>query len=323
MRAITVLEPGGPEVMVLGEVPDPQPAVGEVLISVQASGVNRADILQRRGYYPPPQGISEIIGLEVAGVVEAANGTTAFKPGDTVIALLAGGGYAEKAVAPAGQCAPIPAGLDMIQAAAIMETAATVASNFDHINLVPGETILIHGGAGGVGTFAIPYAKYIGLTVVTTVGSETKAEFVRGLGADVTIDYHGDWATEVLHATDGRGVDAILDIMGAKYLEANVALLARGGRMTVIGLQGGTKGTLDLNRLLSKAATVTATSLRFRPVPEKVKIVSEVIARIWPLFEAGTIPLPPMTTFPLANAAAAHAHLDSGANVGKVVLTAQ
>jgi NADPH:quinone reductase-like Zn-dependent oxidoreductase len=211
--------------------------------------------------------------------------------------------------------------MGITQAAAIMETAATVVSNFDHIGVLPGQTILIHGGTGGIGSFAIPYAKHLGLRVITTVGSQSKAAHAHTMGADVAIDYHEDWAAEVAAATSGAGVDAILDIMGAKYLEANINSLARNGRMVVIGLQGGTKGTLDLNRLLTKAATITATSLRFRPSAEKAEIVHQVAQRVWPLFETRKISLPPITTFPLAQASAAHQLLESGDLVGKIVLT--
>jgi len=305
----------------MDEVPTPEVGAGEVRIKVAAAGVNRADLLQRRGFYPPPKGASQILGLEVSGYVDAlGEGVSTFVPGDPVVALLSGGGYAEYVVVPAGQCAPAPGGMEMTAAGGIIETSATVVSNFDHIHVVEGETILIHGGSGGIGSFAIPYAACLGLRVVTTVGSPQKAEHARALGADVVIDYHGDWAGDVREATGGKGVDAILDIIGAKYLEANVSVLARGGRMTVIGLQGGTKATLDLNALLTKAATITATSLRFRPLSEKIQIVSEVSERVWPLFEAGTIPLPPITTFPLDQASAAHTLLESGNNLGKIVL---
>ncbi|MCL1923611.1 MAG: NAD(P)H-quinone oxidoreductase [Propionibacteriaceae bacterium] len=319
MFAITVDAPGGAEVLHFTEVVDPEPHPGEVRIAVHAAGVNRADILQRKGFYPPPQGITDILGLEVAGVIESTAGDSRWKVGDEVVALLAGGGYGEFAVVPDGQCAPLPQGLSMIEAAAIMEIAATVVSNFNHIRLCPGETILIHGGAGGIGSFAIPYAKHLGLTVITTVGNPTKADHARNLGADAAIDYHEDWESQVRDVAPA-GVDAIVDIMGAKYLEAHVNLLTRGGRMVVIGLQGGTKGTLDLNKLLGKSGTITATSLRFRPVEEKAAIVTEVVQDIWPLFEAGTIPLPTITTFPLADARLAHERLESGENVGKIVL---
>ena len=322
MRAILVRAPGGPEELYVGEVPTPEAGPGEVRIKVAAAGVNRADLLQRRGFYPPPPGASEILGLEVSGVIDAVGpGVDSFVPDDLVVALLAGGGYADYVVVPAGQCAPAPQSMGLVEAGGIMETSATVVSNFDHIHVAEGETILIHGGSGGIGSFAIPYAKCLGLRVLTTVGSPDKAAHARALGADIAIDYHGDWPGVVREATLGVGVDAILDIIGAKYLESNVSSLARGGRMTVIGLQGGTKATLDLNALLTKAATITATSLRFRPLSEKTQIVSEVAERVWPLFETGQIPLPPITTFPLEEAGAAHTLLDSGDTLGKIVLT--
>ena len=322
MKAVLVRAPGGPEELYIGEVPTPEAGAGEVRIKVAAAGVNRADLLQRRGFYPPPKGESEILGLEASGVVDAiGRGVDSFIVGDPVVALLAGGGYAEYVVVPAGQCAPAPEGMGLIEAGGLMETSATVVSNFDHIHVSEGETVLIHGGSGGIGSFAIPYAKYLGCRVLTTVGSPEKAAHARTLGADLAIDYHGDWAEEVRDATAGKGVDAILDIIGAKYLEANISVLARGGRMVVIGLQGGTKGTLDLNALLTKAATITATSLRFRPLSEKTRIVREVAERVWPLFETGKIPLPPITCFPLGEAGDAHRLLDSGENLGKIVLT--
>ena len=322
MRAVLVKAPGGPKELYIGEVAIPEVGPGEVRIKVAAAGVNRADLLQRQGHYPPPKGASEILGLEASGVVDdVGKGVDAFVPGDPVVALLAGGGYAEYVVVPVGQVAAAPAEMGLIAAGGIMETSATVVSNFEHIHVVEGETILIHGGSGGIGSFAIPYAKCLGLRVLTTVGSVEKASHAMSLGADIAIDYHGNWAEEVRRATDGKGVDAILDIIGAKYLEANVSVLARGGRMTVIGLQGGTKGTLDLNALLTKAATITATSLRFRPLSEKTQIVAEVAENVWPLFENGRIPLPPITVFPLEEAAAAHTRLESGENLGKIILT--
>ncbi|MDR0284056.1 MAG: NAD(P)H-quinone oxidoreductase [Propionibacteriaceae bacterium] len=322
MRVITVAQPGGPEELRLTTTPIPEPGPGEVRLAVAAAGLNRADLLQRRGFYPPPPGASDILGLEVSGWVDALGpGVTAPVLGEPVVALLTGGGYAEFAVVPAVQCAPVPRGVGLTEAAAIMETAATVVSNFDSIRVRPGETILIHGGTGGIGSFAIPYAKYLGLTVMTTVGRAAKAAHARAAGADVVVDYHEDWAAAVRAATGGRGVDAILDIIGAKYLEANVGLLAHGGRLVVIGLQGGRKATLDLNQLLTKAATITATSLRLRPVAEKAAIVRAVVDRVWPLFESGAIPLPPITTFPLADARAAHELLESGEARGKVLLS--
>ena len=322
MRAVTCTGPGGPEVLTISDVDTPEPAAGEVRIAVAAAGVNRADLLQRQGHYPPPKGISDIIGLEVSGRVDAVgDGVDTWKAGDEVVALLAGGGYAEYAVAPAGQCAPLPPGVDLVSAGGIIEVAATVTSNLRHIHLAAGETFLVHGGAGGIGSFAIPFAKSLGATVLTTAGSQDKLDYCRRLGADAAFDYHEDWAGQAREFTGGRGVDTILDIMGAKYLEAHVALLARGGRMVVIGMQGGRKGTLDLSVLLAKGATITATSLRFRPVEQKEEIVADVVATVWPQLANHPSPLPPETRFPLDEVADAHRHLASGDNTGKIVLT--
>ena len=319
MRAITVNKPGTPEELQFLEVPTPEAGDQEVRIAVAGAGVNRADLLQRRGFYPPPPGTSEILGLEVSGVIDQGCGR--WLPGDEVVALLAGGGYAQYVVVPTAQCARVPSGIDLHHSAGIIETAATVVSNFDHIGASKGETLLVHGGAGGVGSFAIPYAKHLGLRVITTVGSPEKARYAVSLGADLAIDYHQDWVEQARAATGD--VDLILDIMGAKYLESNLSLLARGGRMCVIGLQSGTKATMDLNQLLTKSATLTATSLRFRPVEEKQAIVAKVEAEVWPLFESGKIPLPTMSFFPLAQARRAHELLESGANIGKIVLTCE
>jgi putative PIG3 family NAD(P)H quinone oxidoreductase len=321
MRAVTTTGPGDVDVLHLTEVPTPEAAPGEVRIKVAAAGVNRADLLQRRGYYPPPPGISDVIGLEVSGTVDQlGQGAQGWAVGDPVVAILAGGGYAEYAVAPAGQCAPLPPGVGLVEAAGVIEVAATVVSNLGEAGLKAGEWFLVHGGAGGIGSFAIPYAKALGAQVATTVGSPEKAEFCRGLGADVALDYHGDWAAGLKEATGGRGADVILDIIGAKYLEDNIRSLARRGRLVVIGLQGGRKATLDLNALLTKNAVVTATSLRFRPVPEKCAVVTAVVEQVWPLFADGTLQVPPQRHFPVADVAAAHAYLDSGRHVGKVLL---
>ncbi len=321
MRIVDVTAPGGEENLVLAEAEAPTAGAGELVIEVVAAGVNRADLLQRQGFYPPPPGISEVIGLEVAGRVhQVGDGVDGWTVGDECVALLAGGGYAEYVAVPAGQVIAPPAGLDLVSAAGLIEVAATVASNFDHVGLAAGETVLIHGGAGGIGTFAIQYARALGARVLTTAGSAAKLDLCRNLGADVAIDYHDDWPAAVLAATDGRGVDVILDVMGAKYLEPNVASLAVGGRLVVIGLQGGRKGTLDLNRLLTRRATVTATSLRFRPVEQKAAICRIVRERVWPLVADGTIRPAPETRFPLEQVADAHRHLASGGNTGKVIL---
>jgi putative PIG3 family NAD(P)H quinone oxidoreductase len=321
MRIVDVTAPGGPEKLIIADAPQPSPGPGEVVVRVAAAGVNRADLLQRQGYYPPPPGVSEVIGLEVSGAVEEVGaGVTGWSVGDPAVALLAGGGYAEYVVVPAGQVLPPPAGVDLVSAAGLIEVAATVVSNFDHVGLVAGETVLVHGGTGGIGTFAIQYAHALGCRVLTTAGSPAKLDLCRNLGADVAIDYHADWAAAVAEATAGKGVDVILDVMGAKYLEANVAALAADGRLVVIGLQGGRKGTLDLNRLLTRRATVTATSLRFRPIEQKAAICAEVLRRAWPLVASGAIRLAPETRFPLEQVADAHRRLESGENTGKVIL---
>jgi putative PIG3 family NAD(P)H quinone oxidoreductase len=322
MRIATVTEPGGPENLVIAEAPRPEAGPGEIVVRVVAAGVNRADLLQRQGFYPPPPGTSEVIGLEVSGTVDAIGaGVIGWTVGDPCVALLAGGGYAEYVAVPAGQVIPPPDGIDLVTAAGLIEVAATVVSNFDHVHLAAGETVLIHGGTGGIGTFAIQYAKAVGARVLTTAGSAEKLALCRELGADVALDYHEDWAAGVAEATDGRGVDVILDVIGAKYLESNVAALAIGGRLVVIGLQGGRKGTLDLNRLLSKRATVTATSLRFRPVDQKAAICRAVVVRAWPLVASGRITPARESRFPLERVADAHRQLESGQNIGKVILT--
>ncbi len=321
MRIVDLTAPGGEDNLVLSEAPTPSAGRGELVIEVVAAGVNRADLLQRQGFYPPPPGISEVIGLEVSGRVHAiGEGVAGWTVGAECVALLAGGGYAEYVVVPAGQVIPPPPGVDLVTAAGLIEVAATVASNFDHVRLAAGETVLIHGGAGGIGTFAIQYARALGARVLTTAGSAEKLELCRDLGAEFAIDYHDDWPAAVAEATGGRGVDVILDVMGAKYLEPNVAALAVDGRLVVIGLQGGRKGTLDLNRLLTRRATVTATSLRFRPVEQKAEICRTVRDRVWPLIADGSIRPAPETRFAMADVADAHRHLASGANTGKVIL---
>ena len=321
MRAVIVEEPGDVEALTIKETPTPTPQPGEVLVRTVAAGVNRADLLQRRGYYPPPKGITDIIGLEASGVVEAIGaGVTRWRIGDEVVALLAGGGYAEYFVVPEGQLVPPPPGVDLVTAAGLLEVAATVVSNMDVAGLKAGETLLVHGGAGGVGTFATQYAKSLGARVVATAGSEPKLRHCLAHGAEVALDYHDDWVDGVREATGGRGADVILDIMGAKYLEANVKALAKRGRMVVIGLQGGTKGTLNLGLLLQKMGTITATSLRFRPVEEKAAICSRVQETVWPRVGNGEIRPAPETRVPFDEVRRAHQILDSGNNVGKLVL---
>ena len=321
MRAVIATEPGGPEVLQIADVEAPTAGPGELLLRTVAAGVNRADVLQRQGHYPPPRGTSEIIGLEVSGHVAAVGeGVQGWSVGDPAVALLAGGGYAELVAVPAGQAIAPPEGVDLVTAAGLIEVAATVVSNMDHVNLRPGETFLVHGGTGGIGSFAIQYAKGLGCRVATTAGSPEKLALCRELGADIALDYHDDWAAALKEATGGQGVDVILDIMGAKYLDANVKALARRGRLVIIGLQGGIKGELNLNVLLTKGATVTATSLRFRPADEKAAIVARVAETVWPLVASGAIKLAHETRFSIGDAQEAHKHLTGGANIGKIVL---
>lgn len=322
MFAIIVDQPGGVENLQWKSTETPTPRENEVLVRTVAAGVNRADILQRKGHYPPPKGITDIIGLEASGVVEAVGAeVTDWKPGDEVVALLAGGGYAEYFVAPAGQLIRPPAGVDLVDAAGLIEVGATVVSNMDLVRLSGSDRFLVHGGAGGIGAFAIQYAKSFGCEVFTTAGSTEKLEFCKSLGADHAIDYHEDWVSAIKELTDGAGIDVILDIMGAKYLEPNTRALALDGRIVVIGLQGGIKGELNLNLLLNRRGLITATSLRFRTVEQKAEICSRVAKTIWPKYSSGEIALPKLTKMSIGDVAKAHELLDSGDNIGKIVLT--
>ncbi|MGW4051029.1 NAD(P)H-quinone oxidoreductase [Streptomyces sp. NPDC004779] len=325
MHAITIPEPGGPEALVWAEVPDPVPGEGEVLVEVVASAVNRADVLQRQGFYNPPPGTSPHPGLECAGrITEIGPGVSGWSVGDEVCALLVGGGYAQRVAVPAGQLLPVPKGVDLATAAALPEVACTVWSNvFMIAHLRPGETLLVHGGASGIGTMAIQLGKAVGAKVVVTAGSPEKLARCAELGADVMIDYRTQDFVEELHkATGGAGADVILDIMGAKYLDRNVQALAVSGRLVVIGLQGGVKGELNLGALLAKRAAVMATTLRARPLQEKAAIVAAVREHVWPLVEAGTVRPVVDRTLPMPEAAEAHRVLESGAHVGKVLLLA-
>lgn len=325
MRAVTASAPGGPDVLTLVELPDPVPEAGEVLIDVTASAVNRADTLQRQGSYPPPPGASDVLGLECSGTVAAVgDGVSGWRVGDEVCALLAGGGYAEKVAVPAGQVMPLPGGVDLVTAGALPEVACTVWSNvFMIAGLQPGETLLVHGGAGGIGTMAIQLAKAVGATVVTTAGSPAKLELCRSLGADVAVSYRDqDFVEEVKAATDGRGADVILDNMGATYLDRNISALAVQGRLVIIGMQGGAKAELNIGRLLAKRGAVIATSLRSRPTEEKAAICAGVVEHVWPLVAEGTVRPVVHATVPLAEAARAHELMESGDHVGKIILTA-
>jgi putative PIG3 family NAD(P)H quinone oxidoreductase len=323
MRAITFSSPGGPEVLTLSEVPDPIPAAGEVLIDIVAAGVNRADLLQRQGMYPPPPGAPPYPGLECSGLIAAAGqGVTDWQAGDQVCALLSGGGYAERVAVPADQVLPVPDGLTVAQAAALPEVACTVHSNLVTLaGLTAGDALLVHGGASGIGTMAIQLGRELGARVMCTAGTAAKLDRCRELGAELAISYASeDFVAAVSDFTGGRGADVILDIMGACYLERNVTALAPGGRLVVIGMQGGTRAELDLNALLRKRASVHATSLRSRPAAEKAAIVTAVRNQVWPMVRSGAIHPVIDTVLPLAEAADAHRLMESGDHVGKILL---
>ncbi|MGW4942181.1 NAD(P)H-quinone oxidoreductase [Actinoplanes sp. NPDC004185] len=322
MHAITIEDPGGPEALVWTEVPDPSPAAGEVVVEVTAAAVNRADVMQRQGHYPPPPGSPPYPGLESSGVITAIGAdVTGHHVGERVCALLSGGGYAEQVAVPAGQLLPIPQQMSVQEAAALPEVACTVWSNVvDIARLRKGQTLLIHGGGGGIGTFAIQLGKALGARVLVTA-REAKHEQLRALGADLAIDYTAaDFVAETREATDGRGVDVILDIIGAKYLDRNVAALAPDGRIAIIGLQGGRRGELDLGALMAKRGSVSATTLRARPAADKARIVKGVRERVWPLVDAGAIRPIIDRTFPMAEAAAAHRLMESSDHLGKILL---
>ncbi len=327
MRAVHYDGAGGPEVITVTDVSDPVPQAGEVLIEVAAAALNRADVMQRAGMYSPPKGASEIPGLEVSGrVVAAGQGSDVAAEGligKEVVALLAGGGYAEKVVVDARHVLPVPAGVGLIDAAGLIEVAATVHSNLrGEAQVQTGDTVLIHGGTGGIGSFALQHLHALGAEVLTTVGSAEKASLAVDLGADHVINYRTeDLGERVQEITGGRGVDAILDVVGAKYLETNLASLATGGRMVIIGLQGGRNAEVDLGLMLAKRLRIIATTLRSRDAEAKAAIVQEVGAEVWPLLEAGQIRIQTNKTFPLQEAAAAHEYFDSGTHTGKVLLT--
>lgn len=309
--------------LVWAEVPDPEPGDGEVVVDVTASAVNRADVLQRQGFYPPPPGASDYPGLECSGVISAVGpGVDGHHVGERVCALLAGGGYAEKVAVPAGQLLPVPAGLSLVEAATLPEVACTVWSNVvDRDRLRTDETLLVHGGGSGIGTFAIQLGVALGATVLVTARAE-KHERLLALGASLAVDYKTqDFVREVLAFTDGRGADVILDIVGAKYLARNIESLAPNGRITVIGMQGGSKAELDLGALMAKRGRVSSTSLRARPTADKARIVAGVRDQVWPLVAAGLIKPIINSTFPLAEAAEAHRLMESSDHLGKIVLT--
>ena len=324
MRAVVVTEPGDADVLAWSEVPDPAPGAGDVLVEVAASAVNRADLLQRQGFYPPPPGASDLLGLECSGrVVALGSGVEQWRVGDEVCALLAGGGYAELVAVPAGQCMPVPAGVDLVTAAALPEVACTVWSNVVQIaGLTGGESFLVHGGSSGIGTMAIQVATALGAEpILCTVGSTAKADACLALGADVAINYREeDFAERCREVTGGRGVDVILDIIGARYLAANTKALAQDGRLVVIGLQGGATAELDLGLLLRTRGAVHATTLRGRPLDQKALICADVATRLWPLVESGKVRPVVDRILPMSEAAEAHRLVASSAHVGKVLL---
>jgi putative PIG3 family NAD(P)H quinone oxidoreductase len=324
MLAIEIREFGGPEVLAATQRHVPVPADGEVLIAVAAAGVNRPDVFQRKGGYPPPPGASDLPGLEVAGTVLACGGgVERWRQGDEVCALLTGGGYATYAVAPAVQCLPRPAGYSWEEAAALPEACFTVWTNvFERGRLQPGESLLVHGGSSGIGTTAIQLARRQGATVFATAGSDEKCAACERLGATLAVDYRTtDFVEVLLRATAERGVDVILDMVGGDYLARNVALLAEDGRLVQIAVLQGGKGTVDIARVMRRRLTLTGSTLRPRPVAIKARLARELEAHVWPWLAAGDVRPQIFTTFPLADAAAAHALMERGDHIGKIILT--
>ena len=325
MRGVSITEPGDADVLQVGEVDAPTAGPGQVIVDMVAAGVNRADVMQRLGHYPPPKGASPLPGLEVSGTIrEVGPDVTDWSVGDEVCALVDGGGYAEQVLVPAAQLLPVPQGVSLVEAAGLPEVACTVWSNvFMTANLQPGETFLVHGGSSGIGTMAIQLATAAGARVAVTAGSRAKLDVCRDLGAEVLVNYkEADFVEEVRTATDGHGADVVLDLMGAKYLPRNVDVLATSGRLVVIGLMGGRTGELDLGKLLSKRAAVIATSLRARPAAEKAAIVAAVREHVWPLIEDGAVRPIVQGTHPLEAAADAHRELEASGHIGKILLTA-
>ena len=324
MRCVEISAPGPPDVLTLVDRPDPVPARGEVRIRVAPAGVNRPDVMQRRGMYPPPPGASDLPGLEIAGVVEwLGEGVTEWHTGDRVCALVSGGGYATLCVAPSPQCLPVPAGMDLVTAAAIPETYFTVWTNvFDRGRLRAGETALFHGGSSGIGTTAIQLAAARSARVFATAGSDEKCRACERLGAERAINYRTeDFVDVVKQVTDGRGVDLILDIVGGDYVPRDLASLAIEGRLVIIGFMGGDTATIDFRRVLGRRLTITGSTLRPRSVEEKGQIAVALRREVWPLLEHGAVKPLIYRTFPLEDAAAAHRLMESSAHVGKIVLT--
>lgn len=326
MRAIEIRQPGGPEVLVAVQRPDPVPRAGELLIAVTASGVNRPDVLQRKGLYPTPPGVSDLPGLEVAGTVAAGApedlASAGLKIGDRACALVAGGGYAQLCVAPAGQCLPVPKGLSDIEAAALPETFFTVWQNvFLNARLQRGQTLLVQGGSSGIGVTAIHLAKAFGATVIVTAGSDDKCAACVQQGADHAVNYRTqDFAAEVQRFTRGRGVDVVLDMVGGGYIAREVECLAEDGRLALIAVQGGTQAALDAGALLRKRLAIIGSTLRPRSIAYKTAIAHELRERVWPLIESGRVRPVIHTVFAAAQAAQAHALMESSVHVGKIVL---
>jgi len=318
MHAIVIEKPGEPDVLRWTDVPDPVPGPGEVLLDVAAAGINRADTAQRMGVYPPPPGAPEYPGLEASGRIAAlGEGVTGWSVGDEVCALLAGGGYAERVAVPSGQLLPVPKGVSLVEAAGLPEVACTVWSNvFMLAGLREGESFLVHGGSSGIGTMAIQLAKARGARVLCTAGSEEKLERCRELGADIAINYRTEDFVKV-----AAPVDVILDNMGASYLARNVETLGTGGRLMIIGFQGGGTAELDLGKLMSRRASVSSTGLRGRPLEEKAEIVASVRENVWPLVESGAVRSVVDRTVPMHDAPAAHRILEESTHVGKIILT--
>ena len=327
MQVIAITNPGAPDVLRLADADTPTAGAGEVLIRVHASGVNRPDVLQRKGAYPPPAGASPIPGLEVAGVVASgdteAMAAAGLKVGDAVCALVAGGGYASWCVAPVVQCLPVPKGLSMVEAAALPETFFTVWSNvFDRAGLLAGETVLIQGGSSGIGVTAIQLAKAMGAHVLVTAGSDEKCQACLDLGADHAINYRtSDFAERVLALTQGRGVDVILDMVAGSYVAREVGCLAEDGRLVIIAVRGGIDASFDASLVLRKRLKITGSTLRPRPVAFKAAIAAQLKATVWPLLEAGSVRVQIFKTFAAADAAQAHALMESNAHIGKIMLT--
>ena len=327
MRAVEITRFGPPEVLCETQRPDPVPALGELLIAVQASGINRPDVLQRKGMYPMPAGVSDLPGLEVAGTVAAGApqdlAAAGLALGDAVCALVAGGGYAELCVAPAGQCLPAPKGLNMLEAASLPETFFTVWQNvFSIARLQPGETLLVQGGSSGIGVTAIQLAKALGSRVIVTAGSDDKCAACLALGADHAINYRTqDFVAETKRLTAGRGADVVLDMVAGEYVGREIECLAEDGRLAIIAVQGGTVSQIDAGLVLRKRLTITGSTLRPRPLAYKATLARELRERVWPLIEAGRVKPVIHQVFPAAKAAEAHALMETSTHVGKIVLS--